>query len=270
MGDGLSSAIRMKDHVGESARCGLACSRWGSIYHRWLLTGADGDGRGSPSLWYFLCYCALPIIGIVWLWRPPLAAALSVGPLISVVALLPYALGMWVDSRSWAGAVIAGLTAAVVLVVAAVRGFPKWRLPVVLSLTFVTCAFATDRLFTNKAAIRTYQAFVALDGKGPSSIVGPSEGPEDVVLYRTGRNGVICYDVFHSKELHDYLLARNGQMVTAEYDTFSDFGKVRGFNVHSVDGKVLANGYHVLRKDFASGAGVAREGPGSARGSDCW
>jgi hypothetical protein len=224
----------------------------------------------APSPWYFYCYCALPLIGIVWLWRPPLAAALSVGPLISVVASLQYAFGMWDFSRSWLSAVVSGLTAAVVLVVAALREFPKWRLPVVLSLAFVTCAFATDHLITNKEAMRTYQTYVALDGKGPSILVGPSEGAEDVVLYRTGRNGVICSDIFHSKELHDYLLAKNGQMVTVEYDTFSDFGRVRGYNVHSVDRKVLVNGDHLVRDDFAAGSGVAKEGSGSARGSDCW
>jgi len=118
---------------------------------------------------------------------------------------------------------------------------------------------------------KTYQEYVALDGKGPSLIMDRRSGPsDDVVLYRSGQNGVICYDVFHSKELHDFLLPKNGHLVTVEYDTFSDFGKIRGFNVHSVDGKVLANGYHVLREDFAAAAGVAREGPGPAGGDDCW
>ena len=130
----------------------------------------------------------------------------------------------------------------------------------------VTCFF-----LTNRAGRRTYQAYVALDGKGPSFLMNQRSGPsDDVLLYRSGRNGVTCYDVFHSKELHDFLLPKNGHPVTVEYDTFSDFGKVRGYNVHSVDGKVLANGYHVLREDFAGGAGVARQGPGSAGRDDCW
>jgi hypothetical protein len=80
----------------------------------------------------------------------------------------------------------------------------------------------------------------------------------------------VCFNAFHSKDLHDRLSARNGQLVTVEYDTFSDFGKVRGYNVHSVDGMVLANGYHVLRDDFAASAGVAGTGPGSAGEDDCW
>src|SRR5215469_7968263 len=70
---------------------------------------------GAPSLWYQLCFITLPIIGIVWLWRPVLAAPLSIGPLIAVAALLQYAHGMWLFSRMYTACVIAGLAAAVVL-----------------------------------------------------------------------------------------------------------------------------------------------------------
>jgi hypothetical protein len=123
----------------------------------------------------------------------------------------------------------------------------------------IGCWLAIDR-----HATRTYQVYVALNGKGPLGIAGPPwNGPDGVVLYRTGRNGVICYDAFHSKELHDRLSAKNGQPVTAEYDTYSDFGRVSGYNVHSVDGMRL-------REDFASTAGVARKGAGSAGADDCW
>jgi hypothetical protein len=66
------------------------------------------------------------------------------------------------------------------------------------------------------------------------------------------------------------LLTKNGQPVTVEYDTFSDFGRVRGYNVHSVDGMILADGYHLSGRDLAATAGVARKGPSSAGGDDCW
>jgi len=98
----------------------------------------------------------------------------------------------------------------------------------------------------------------------------PWDGPDAVVLYRAGRDGSICSDGFHSKDLHDRLSAKNGQLVTIEYDTFSYFGRVLAYKVHAVDGIVLANGYHVLREDFAGTAGAAREGPGSAGESDGW
>ena len=140
----------------------------------------------------------------------------------------------------------------------------SWRLilTVLISCFLVAC---------DRVSRKTYQANVALNGKGPLGIADPPwDGPDAVVLYRTGRNGVICFDAFHSKELHDRLSAKNGQSVTVEYDTFSDFGRVRGYNVHSVDGMVLANGYHVLREDFAATAGAARTGAGSIGKDDCW
>jgi hypothetical protein len=78
---------------------------------------------------------------------------------------------------------------------------------------------------------------------------------------------VVCFDAFKSKELHDRLLAKNGQPVTVEYDTASDFGKVRGCNVHSVDGMMLANGYHVFKPEVAASAGVLGN---SSSADDCW
>lgn len=123
---------------------------------------------------------------------------------------------------------------------------------------------------------RTYQAYVALDGKGPLGLTGPPwDGPDALVLYRSARNGVICFDAFHSKELHDRLSLKNGQRVTVEYDTFpSIFRGELGYNVHSVSGIILANGTHVLRRDFASTAGVVaskrEDGTFSARENDCW
>jgi hypothetical protein len=141
----------------------------------------------------------------------------------------------------------------------------------VVLVILITCVVIGFLLMTNRAGRRTYQNYVALDGKGPSLLMNQhSEASDDVVLYRSGRNGVICYDAFHSAELHDFLFPKNEHSVTVEYDTFSYFGKVRAYNVHSVDGKVLANGYHVLREDFAGVAGVAGEGPGSAGEDDCW
>jgi hypothetical protein len=204
----------------------------------------------APSLWYFFCYCALPLIGILWVWRPPLAAALSIGPLISIVTLLRYASGMWASSRSWAAIVIAGLAAAVVLVVAALRGFPYWRVPVILSLAFVTCAFATDRLFTNKLTVRTYPMYVAINGHAPWGDVGRewSDDSLPVVLYRRiGDN--YCYDAFQSEELRQRLAAKDARTVNVEYNIFSDFGKERSYNVRSVDGLLLNDGQHTVR-DF--------------------
>ena len=128
--------------------------------------------------------------------------------------------------------------------------------------------FVGYRLFIGRRATRTYQAYVALDRKGPQGLTDPPwDGPDAVVLYRSGRNSLICFDAFHSKELHDRLLSKNGQPVTVEYDTFSDFGRVRGYNVRSVDGTMLANGYHVLKPEFAGFAGIVGN---SDSMHDCW
>jgi hypothetical protein len=214
-----------------------------------LLALMSGVGA-APSFWYVVCYCALPIVGIVWFWQPPVAAALSIGPLISVIALLHYVSGMWAFSRIWAGAVVAGLTTAIVVVVAALRGFSHWRLPVVLSLAFVTGAFATDRLFTNKVTVRTYQMYVAVNGHAPWGDVGPewSDGSAPIVLYRRVGNGY-CYDAFKSEELRQRLAPKDSHTVTVEYNIFSDFGKDRSYNVRSIDGVLLANREHTVR-DF--------------------
>jgi hypothetical protein len=144
----------------------------------------------------------------------------------------------------------------------------SWRLIVVILIAFLVAGYLR---FIDRPGRRTFQSYVALNGKGPMGIAdAPWDGADGVVLYRTGRNGVICYDGFHSKDLHDRLAAKNGQPVTVEYDTFSDFGKVNGYNVHSIDGMILANGTHLLRDDYAASAGSASEGAGSHGGDDCW
>jgi hypothetical protein len=144
----------------------------------------------------------------------------------------------------------------------------RWR--IILAVVLVCLVVGWFR-FIDRQGRRTYQAYVAVNGGGPLGIAdAPWDGPDGVVLYRTGRNGVICYDAFHSKDLHDRFAAKNGQAVTVEYDTFSDFGKVGGYNVHSVDGMVLANGTHLVRDDYAASAGSASKGSGSSGGDDCW
>lgn len=218
----------------------------------------------APSMWYFFCYCALPLVGIVWLWRPSLAAALSIGPLISVAVLLHYVFGMWTFSRVWAGAVVAGLATAMVLVVTALRRSAHWRLPLVLSLAFVTGAFATDHLFTNKATVRTYQMYVAVNGHAPWGDVGPEwpDGSSPIVLYRHVGNGY-CYDAFKSEELRQRLAPKDSLTVTVEYNIFSDFGKERSYNVRSVDGLLLADREHTVR-DFERFGGQILGNSGSA------
>lgn len=88
-----------------------------------LLVLMSYASAAAPSLWYFISFCSFPVIGIVWLWKPRLAAALSIGPLASVAVLLQYFSGMMEFSRIWALALVAGLLAAAALVIVALRGF---------------------------------------------------------------------------------------------------------------------------------------------------
>ena len=136
----------------------------------------------------------------------------------------------------------------------------------IVIVVLVACALVGYSLFIDRVVRRTYQARVALDGKEPFGAIHPSD-PDRVILYRKGWNGVTCFDVFSSKELPERLSPQNGHLVTVEYDTFNNFGNVRAYNVHSIDGLILANGDHVIRPDFAASAGVAGN---SKSTNDCW
>jgi hypothetical protein len=223
----------------------------------------------APSMWYFFCYCALPLVGIVWLWRPSLAAALSIGPLISLVALTQYVPGMWAFSRIWAVSVIAGLITASALVVGALHGFRKWQLPIVLSLAFATSAFATDRLFTNKTSIHSYQMNVAINGHAPWGDVGPQWSGDSlpIVLYRRLGDSY-CYDAFKSEELRQRLSSKDRRTVEVEYNVFSDFGKERSYNVRSVDGLLLNEGQRTVRDFERFGGQILGSTSTSANGLD--
>lgn len=215
----------------------------------------------GPSLWYFISFCLIPIIGIVWAWKPQLAAAFSIGPLTSALFLLQYFSGMLEFSRIWACTFIAGLVVAATLVFISLRGHVRWLLPAILSYGFVVSAFIVDKWFTNKVSTKTYQMRIALDGKAPWGDVGP-EGPDrsaPIVLYRNFGNGY-CYDAFQSDELRKRLTAEDRQTVTIVYNIFSDFSKERSYNVQSVDGIVLADGQKLIRDWERSGGQIMGNG----------
>ena len=139
-----------------------------------------------------------------------------------------------------------------------------------LSLAAITMsAVLTFILFINKPVRKTYQDFVALDGKQPFGTPNRSAS-DSVVLYRKGLHGATCYEAFYSKEIHDRLSSKDGQVVTVEYDTRTNFGKVHGYNVHSIDGFLLTDENGILRPDFAGGSGVASAGEGTIGPDDCW
>lgn len=216
----------------------------------------------APSFWYFLCFCALIPLGFVWWFcRPSLAAALSVGPLVAVSALLGYLSGMWF-------AILAAcLFAAVILLISALRTGRGWKLPLFISVAYFAVAFGTDRLFTNKVSVKTFQMEIALDGEAPWGEVGPEwqDGTPPLVLYRR-LGSSYCYTAFKSQELRNRLAQKHGETVTVEYNMFSDFGRERSYNVRSVDGILLADGKHVIKDAERSGGQVL----GGSSEPSCW
>jgi hypothetical protein len=218
---------------------------------------------GSPSFWYFPCACALIPLGFVWwLCRPSLAAGLSVGPLIAAAALLRYLSGL-------SFAILATcLIAAVIFVLGALRDGPGWKLPLFISLAYLAAVFCTDRLFTNKISVKTFQMGIALDGKAPWGEVSrewKGATPPLVLYRRVGTS--YCYTAFESQELRERLAQKHDGTVTVEYNFFSDFGRERSYNVRSVDGILLQNEQHIVRDAERFGGQILTDG---IHAPNCW
>lgn len=238
----MNASIRLKANILRAVGASLFIMGGGWLTLMSMLAG--------PSFWYFPCSCALFLIGLVWIWRPPLAAALSVGPLLSVLALTQYPVGYGVRASTDTVVTIAAFLLAVLIVVVALRNYSGWKLPVALSLIFVASVFGTDRLFTNKVSVRRYEMHVAVNGHAPWGDVGPewSDGIAPIVVYRRVGDDY-CYDAFKSEELRQRLAQKEGSTVTVEYNIFSDFGRERSYNVRSVDGLLLNDQQRTVR-DF--------------------
>jgi hypothetical protein len=141
---------------------------------------------------------------------------------------------------------------------------------VILSLAVIGASSLA--LFVDRHVRRTYQETLSLNAGDPqpSGTPSPEDSSDAVTVYRKGHAGEMCYDKFHSVELHKALSPKHGQLVTVEFDTFTDFGKMSGYNVHSIDGIVLANGYHSLHPAWGGESGVVSAGAGTTGGRSCW
>jgi hypothetical protein len=197
---------------------------------------------GAPSFWYYPCFYALILIAPLWAWRPRVGAGLAVGPLVAVIAQARFLSGLTLVCTI--GCVIVALSC----MWFGLKEPGSFRMPVIISLSLLSMSFLTDRLFTGKVVIRSYQVQVALDGNTPWGTVGPewSDSLKPVVLYRRVGD-TYCYVAFHSLELRDRLAHSNGASVRMQVNIFKDFGAERGYNVRSVDGLLLANGPVVVR-----------------------
>jgi hypothetical protein len=230
----------------------------------------------AGGAFYITCFFVLIPLGLLWMWRPALAAALSIGPLVVIACLVYLTMRGAMRGPIMVSGIALGLATyllvAILLIIAALRGTRHWRLPLVLSLAFLAAVFATDRLFTNVTTTKTFQMNAALDGNTPWDEDRPeqSKGSGYFVLYRRVGN-MYCWDGIFSEELLDHLKSRHLNTVTVQYDEFSNFGRVRGYNLRSVDGVILAIGSRVI-KDTHSRSGVAfvGEGGGMLDGKRCY
>jgi hypothetical protein len=192
--------------------------------------------------WVTLCFFSLVPIGILWISKPALARVLSVGPLLGIASLLTLLInGSWtafpLRIAAPAAVLFAALIAGVAFLVAALRDWQRWRLPLVLSLAYVVVAFVGDRLLLDVRTVETYKMQFSVDGKGKekSDFLGPPKKGE-VVIYRSVGTGGRCFDYLMSQKLYDKLASEAEAEVTVEYEITRDFGRVRGYNVLSVDG----------------------------------
>jgi hypothetical protein len=227
------------------------------------------------SYWDIACFFSLIPIGILWTRRRSLAAALSVGPLATVAFVLVFMSvaivrtsgiwgdllqgGIWTFYLGFCCGLAIYLSVAILLVISALRGTRRWQRPMLVSLLVVSVSFAIDRHFTNVVTVESFQMKVALEADSPESrIVGDPEwfdGRTRFILYRRVGN-LYCFDRFQSEELYDRLKSKRLGTVPVEYNEFSSYGRVHGYNVRSVDGVILANGWYSV-KDAERGGGTA-------------
>lgn len=217
---------------------------------------------GGPSLWYFICACVLIPAGIVWTWRPDIAAGLSVGPVLGLMLLLKGCSGTYCI---YLALILAG--AATFIFIEYRRQAARKFYLFVISLVIVLAAIATDKLFTNVNRIVIFQMEWTDDGHAPWGDVGPitEDGQPLVVLYRRVGDGY-CYDALYSSELAKQLRAAGQHEVKVEYNTFHDFSRMRSYNVRAVDGFALNDGQRAVRNAHGFGGQML----GSKEERRCW
>jgi hypothetical protein len=129
---------------------------------------------------------------------------------------------------------LAALATALCFLITVLRDWRRWRLPLALSIAFVGASVTADHLVLNVHTVRTYQMQFSLHGREEWA-PGLRLPQGHVLIYRSVGDGY-CYDELESQELHDHLASKPHNTVTVEYEIISDFGRVRGYNVLTVDG----------------------------------
>ncbi len=191
----------------------------------------------APRFWFFACACLYTLTAIAWAWRPHVAAALSVGPLLGLASLFRYC-----DGRCyWTLAIVLVIAGGLLVYALRRKGERTTSIYlIVVSLAVVSLAFGVDRKFTNVMTVSKYEMEWSINAEAPWGEVGPAieDGQPVVILYRRVADS-FCYDAIYSSELRKHLAEQSKRYVTVEYNRFSDFGREGRYDIRSVDGLLI-------------------------------
>jgi hypothetical protein len=221
---------------------------------------------GTTSFWYFPCAVLWALSGFAWLTVPSWAPGLSVFPVFGMAVMMVQTLPNFRQTDSIYRILLLCVVIALVLIAASFRIKEARKiLPVAVSFGIVLSVFVIDRLCTSKVAVHAYSMNWSANGVAPWGQVETDEkGSPPVVVFRSVNRGY-CYDAISSPELKARLIAGNKPTILVEYNTFSDFGQERSYNIRSVDGMVFNEGERSVRSAGGYG-GTIMNGSGSA---DC-
>ena len=215
---------------------------------------------GAPSFWWLIAAGTLVIASLSGLFSNAVFAGLAI-PALTAIAIASITLDVWNKASVIFLFVPLGFLGAGAVVAAYFsrsRRATFWR-GVALSFVILAAGFGVDRVFTNKVKVNSYEMQWAIGGGGP--IEGPTQkhGETRVVIYRPDA-GSICYDAIYSTELADYVRQLQKPRLHVEYEVFYDFGKERGYNVRSIEGKLVTKDAHPVLHT-GDGEGGMLEGP---------
>ena len=219
---------------------------------------------GTPSFWYFPCAVLWTLSGFVWLTVPSWAPGLSLFPVLGMATALVQMLPKFRQTDSIYRILLLCVVIALVLVAASFRVKETRKiLPGAVSFGIVLSIFITDRLFTNKIAVHAYSMSWSANGAVPwGQAETDDQGSAPVVIFRHVKEGY-CYDAIFSPEPKTRLVAANKATILVEYNTFSDFGRERSYNIRSVDGMIFNEGDKTIRSAEGYG-GTILDPSGSA------
>lgn len=212
-----------------------------------------------PSFWWLIATATLIVAALAGFFSDAVFAGLGIPALAAItVACIP--LNLWQKASVLFLILPIGLLWAAVITAVY---FSRGRRGTVLKLVAASCVilaagFGVDRIFTNQVKVHSYEMQWATGGAGP--IDGPSQrgGETRVVIYRSD-SGSVCYDAIYSTELAEYVRQLDKTLLHVQCEGFYDFGKERGYNVRSIEGKLITKNAHPVLHTADSEGGVFRD-----------